>query len=58
VLFPRSGPVLELKLGISVGVAENNRDSHDPATLVGYAESALAIALQRKRTRLAVQGSS
>jgi diguanylate cyclase (GGDEF)-like protein len=58
VLFPRSGPVLELKLGISVGVAENNRDSHDPATLVGYAESALAIALQRKRTRLAVQGAS
>lgn len=57
VLFPRSGPVMELKLGISVGVAENNRDSHDPDSLIGYAESALAHALQRKRTRLAVQNS-
>jgi diguanylate cyclase (GGDEF)-like protein len=56
VLFPSQGPVVEMELSISAGIAEGPKDSESPTGLVACAQRALKEARRQKHSRIVVYG--
>ena len=54
VLFPEKGPVLELDIMISSGIAEAARDSESWESLLAMADRAAGEAQRQRRTRIVV----
>lgn len=56
ILFPKSGPVIEIPVMIGVGVAESRREYQSAHTLIYNAQKALAETLRYRRKKVILWG--